>query len=127
MTMASSVLPEPVAICTSERGRLSRNDCSRFMIACGLGGQRSSIKGGMCWIRLRKLPLRVAVIGDRANWLWRSVVFHPPEQSFGTVKREDIAAARQRIEPVGGARFRTGGLVAERQMRAPGGNPERHA
>ena len=43
------------------------------------------------------------------------------------MKRKDVAAARLGIEAVGEAGFRAGGLVAERQRRAPGGKTERHA
>ena len=48
----------------SERGRLSRKDCSRFLIACGLGGQISSISGGMCLHTAKKVTFAVSVIGD---------------------------------------------------------------
>ena len=67
------------------------------------------------------------VFGDRVDSLRRSVVFHPREQCFRTVKGEDVAAARHGIETVGEASLRPGGLVAERQRRAPGGNTERYA
>ena len=78
-------------------------------------------------MRLKEVAVAVGVFGDRVDSLGRSVVFHPSEQSFRAVKREDVAAARYGIEPVGEAGFRAGGLVGERQRRAPGGNPEGHA
>ena len=78
-------------------------------------------------MRLRKLPLRLAYSAIVSTACGRSVVFHPPEQSLRTVKGEDVAAARHGIETVGEARFRAGGLVAERQRRAPGGNTEGYA
>ena len=78
-------------------------------------------------MRLRKLPLRLAYSVIVFDGLRTRVVFHPCEQSLRTVKREDVAAARHGIETVGEARFRAGGLVGERQRRAPGGNPEGHA
>ena len=67
------------------------------------------------------------VIRDRVRGLRRRVAFHPCEQCFRTMKREHVAAARHGIETVGEAGFRAGGLVGERQRRAPGGNAERHA
>ena len=78
-------------------------------------------------MRLRKLPLRLAYSVIVFDGLRRRVVFHPCEQSLGTVKSEDVAAARHGIETIGEAGFGAGGLVAERQRRAPGGNPEGHA
>ena len=66
-----------------------------------------------------KVAVAVGVFGNRFNSLWRSVLFHPSEQSFGTVKREDVAAARHGIETISEAAFRAGGLVGERRRRAP--------
>ena len=74
-----------------------------------------------------EVAFAAGVFGDRVDGLRRSVVFHPCEQSLRPVKGEDVAAARLGIEPVGEAGFRAGGLVGERQRRAPGGNTERHA
>lgn len=50
----------------------------------------------------------------------------PGEQGLGTMEREDVAAARLRIKPVGEPRFLAGGFIAERQGRPPIRQPERH-
>ena len=78
-------------------------------------------------MRLSKLPLRLAYSAIVSTACGRSVLFHPVEQSFRTVKGEHVAAARHGIETVGEASFRAGGLVGERQRRPPRGNAERHA
>ena len=40
------VFPEPVAICTSARGRFLNSECSRLMTACNWFGKRNDLSTG---------------------------------------------------------------------------------
>ena len=118
------VLPDPVAIWISERGRSSASDSSRLLHRRDLRRPESG--------RIQRRHLAQARAQRRFAQIWdalfggqqavtadrRDVARHavdPARQRLGPVEGEDPAAARFRIEPVGEAGFDAGGLVEEGQ------------
>ena len=93
------VLPEPVAIWMSARGRSSLNDSSRLLMAVIWQSRRpAGLSGGRLVERRR---------GTRAA--------RATPQRLRAVEGEDLARARLRVAPVGEAGDDAGALVDEGQ------------
>ncbi len=127
------VLPEPVAICTSERGRSAASDFSRLPMAVNWAGQspsrvqrRHAAQAAAVTVR-RPDHARIGHFARLVGRVLRTATgnIQPLGQCFGAMKGKYRTGTGIGIEPAGKKCLNAGGLIAKSERTEPGGKRPR--